>query len=143
MYRIRFHGRGGQGAVLAGGILATALVDTGGTVLSERQVRHDGQALQDLATALIAHAGGQAAAVAVAIEVPHGAVVETLLARGVVVFALNPKQLDRFRDRFTVAGAKDDRRDARVLADAVRTALINKRAGARASSPGARPSSGP
>ena len=33
----------------------------------------------------------------------------------------NPKQLDRFRDRFTAAGAKDDRRDARVLADSLRT----------------------
>ena len=33
----------------------------------------------------------------------------------------NPKQLDRFRDRFSPAGAKDDRRDARVLADALRT----------------------
>jgi transposase len=34
---------------------------------------------------------------------------------------LNPKQLDRFRDRHTVAGAKDDRRDAFVLADSLRT----------------------
>jgi len=92
-----------------------------GQVLSERQVAHDAQALQGLATALIERAGGQAAAVAVAIEVPHGAVVETLLERGLAIFALNPKQLDRFRDRFTVAGAKDDRRDAHVLADAVRT----------------------
>ena len=33
----------------------------------------------------------------------------------------NPKQLDRFRDRFSPSGAKDDRRDARVLADALRT----------------------
>ena len=38
-----------------------------------------------------------------------------------VVHSINPKQLDRFRDRFTVAGAKDDRRDARVLADSLRT----------------------
>ena len=37
------------------------------------------------------------------------------------VFSLNPKQLDRFRDRHTVAGAKDDRRDAFVLADSLRT----------------------
>jgi len=44
-----------------------------------------------------------------------------LLERGFVVFAVNPKQLDRFRDRFTVAGAKDDRRDALVLGDALRT----------------------
>ncbi len=32
-----------------------------------------------------------------------------------------PEQLDRYRDRFSPAGAKDDRRDARVLADALRT----------------------
>ena len=35
--------------------------------------------------------------------------------------AINPKQLDRFRDRFTIAGAKDDRRDAQVLGDSLRT----------------------
>ena len=34
---------------------------------------------------------------------------------------MNPKQLDRFRDRHTVAGAKDDSRDADVLADSLRT----------------------
>jgi hypothetical protein len=97
------------------------VLDASGRLLSEHQVRHAAQALQELATALIAYAGGAAAAVAVAIEVPHGAVVETLLERGLAVFALNPKQLDRFRDRFTVAGAKDDRRDAHVLGDALRT----------------------
>ncbi len=37
------------------------------------------------------------------------------------VHAINPKQLDRFRDRFSPAGAKDDSRDAEVLADALRT----------------------
>ena len=37
------------------------------------------------------------------------------------VYAINPKQLDRFRDRFSPAGAKDDSRDAEVLSDAVRT----------------------
>src|SRR5437016_14572878 len=47
--------------------------------------------------------------------------VEGLVERGFHVFALNPKQLDRFRDRFTVAGAKDDRRDAQVLASALAT----------------------
>ena len=31
------------------------------------------------------------------------------------------RQLDRFRDRFTVAGAKDDRCDAHVLGDSLRT----------------------
>src|ERR1700704_4301145 len=35
---------------------------------------------------------------------------------GFAVYAINPKQLDRLRDRISVAGAKDDRRDARVAA---------------------------
>jgi transposase len=64
---------------------------------------------------------GDAATVAVAIEVPHGPVVDTLLERGFEVYAINPKQLDRLRDRFSVAGAKDDRRDARIAAAALRT----------------------
>ena len=59
---------------------------------------------------------GDPGSVAVAIEVPHGPVVDALLDRGFAVHAINPKQLDRLRDRFSVAGAKDDRRDARVAA---------------------------
>jgi transposase len=59
--------------------------------------------------------------IAVAIEVPHGPVVEALMDRGIAVYAINPKQLDRFRDRFSPAGAKDDRRDALVLASSLRT----------------------
>lgn len=58
---------------------------------------------------------------AVSIEVPHGPVVDTLFDRGFVVYAINPKQLDRLRDRFSVARAKDDRRDAHVLADGIRS----------------------
>lgn len=57
----------------------------------------------------------------VAIEVPHGPVVEALQDGDFAVFSINPKQLDRFRDRHTVSGAKDDRRDAFVLATALQT----------------------
>jgi transposase len=59
--------------------------------------------------------------IAVAIETPHGPAVEALMDRGIAVFAINPKQFDRFRDRLSPAGAKDDRRDALVLASALRT----------------------
>jgi transposase len=59
--------------------------------------------------------------VAVAIETPRWALVESLVERGFHVYAINPKQLDRFRDRHTVAGVKDDRLDSFVLADSVRT----------------------
>ena len=56
-----------------------------------------------------------------AIEVPHGPVVEALIERGFKVHAVNPKQMDRFRDRFTMSGAKDDSRDAEVMASSLRT----------------------
>ncbi len=92
-----------------------------GTVLERRSVVHSGDGLHGLGDWLASVGQGQPDTVAVAIEVPRGAVVESLMERGFAVFSLNPKQLDRFRDRFSPAGAKDDRRDARVLADAVRT----------------------
>jgi len=89
--------------------------------VGERVVDHDGASLARLADWLWTLSAGQPQRVAVAIEVPRGAMVEGLLERGFHLFAMNPKQLDRFRDRHTVAGAKDDRRDAFVLADSVRT----------------------
>jgi transposase len=91
-----------------------------GQVCAELAVAHSGDGLEALVGELRARVG-EAGRIAVGIETPHGAVVATLLAAGFHVFALNPKQLDRFRDRHTVAGAKDDRRDAFVLADALRT----------------------
>src|SRR5215813_13965286 len=89
--------------------------------VGERAIDHDGASLAQLADWLWSVSTGRPQRVAVAIEVPRGAIVEGLLERGFHVFAMNQKQLDRFRDRHSVAGAKDDRRDAFVLADAVRT----------------------
>jgi transposase len=95
------------------------LLDNKGKVTGEKAFSHGGAGLSAMCDWLLATSG--ATAIAVAIEVPHGPVVETLLERGFRVHAINPKQLDRFRDRFTVAGAKDDRRDAKVLGDSLRT----------------------
>ena len=89
--------------------------------VGERVVDHDGASLAQLATWLWTLAGGQPQRVAVAIEVPRGAIVEGLVERGFHLFAINPKQLARFRDRHTMSGAKDDRRDAFVLANSIRT----------------------
>ena len=97
------------------------VLDRDRRLVGERAVDHDGASLAQLAAWLWTVSAGQPQRVAVAIEVPRGAIVEGLLERGFHVFALNPKQLDRFRDRHSVAGAKDDRRDAFVLADSVRT----------------------
>lgn len=89
--------------------------------VAERSFPHSGLGLTALADELTALAPSEPGRIAVAIEVPRGAVVDTVLKRGIHVFSINPKQLDRFRDRHTVAGAKDDRRDAFVLADSLRT----------------------
>ena len=89
--------------------------------VGERVVDHDGASLAQLAAWLWTVSAGPPQRVAVAIEVPRGAMVEGLVERGFQVFAINPKQLARFRDRHTMSGAKDDRRDAFVLADSVRT----------------------
>jgi transposase len=92
-----------------------------GELYSERAVEHSGRGLAEFMDWLGGLCHAQPQSVAVAIETPRGAVVEGLIERGFCVFAINPKQLDRFRDRHTVAGAKDDRRDAFVLADSLRT----------------------
>jgi len=89
--------------------------------VGERAIDHDGASLARLADWLWTVSAGHPQRVAVAIAVPRGAIVEGLLERGFHVFAIHPKQLDRFRDRHSMAGAKDDRRDAFVLADSVRT----------------------
>jgi transposase len=94
-----------------------------GEVLEEQSVDHNATAIHAFVESALRRVSGDASRIAVAIEVPRGALVETLLERGLHVYALNPKQLDRFRDRHSVAGAKDDRLDAYVLADALRTDL--------------------
>jgi transposase len=98
------------------------LTDARGGKVAERGFDHGGEGLAEMATWICRHAGGaEPAAIGIAIEVPHGPVVEGLMERGFPVHAINPKQLDRFRDRFSPAGAKDDSRDAEVLASALRT----------------------
>jgi transposase len=97
------------------------VLDDTGRVLAERSFAHSGEAIAAFAQWLHGVAGGDPGQAAIAIEVPRGAVVETLVEYGFHLYAINPKQLDRFRDRHSVAGAKDDRRDAFVLSDSLRT----------------------
>jgi len=96
-------------------------VDQTGRELEAFQVAHSGLGLRRLAQRLTELGGGNPGTVAVSIETSHGTIVDTLLERGFSVFSVNPKQLDRFRDRFSIAGAKDDRLDALVMASCLRT----------------------
>src|SRR5579864_7928340 len=97
------------------------LGDGQGKKIGQRKFAHGGTGLSDMIAWLLKASGGEAGQIHVAIETPHGPIVEALLERGFNVYSINPKQLDRFRDRFTVAGAKDDSLDADVLTDSLRT----------------------
>jgi transposase len=98
------------------------LTDGEGRKIGAKTFKHSGEGLAEMADWLMKTSGAEAAEqVFVAIEVPHGPVAEGLIERGFAVHALNPKQMDRFRDRFSVAGAKDDSRDAEVMASSLRT----------------------
>jgi hypothetical protein len=59
--------------------------------------------------------------VLVGIETDRGPWVTALVAAGYRVFAINPLQVARYRERGTTSGAKSDAGDAHVLADMVRT----------------------
>ncbi len=59
--------------------------------------------------------------VAVGIETDRGLWVTALHAAGYTVYAINPRQAARYRERHGTSGAKSDRADAHTLADMVRT----------------------
>ena len=98
-----------------------AVLDSSGRPIEQYNAEHSGEGLVVLINKLKQRTACEPALVAIGIEVAWGALVETLVEGGFTVFSINPKQVDRFRDRFTVAGAKDDARDALVLASSLYT----------------------
>ena len=98
-----------------------SVVDAKGKFLGERGFPHSCEGLSETIDWLLQLTTPDTERIAVAIEKPHGAVVELFLDNTIAIFSINPKQVDRFRDRHSMSGAKDDRRDAFVLADALRT----------------------
>jgi len=63
-----------------------------------------------------------------AIEKPQGRIVDFLLDHAVVVYPVNPKALDRARDRFRMSQSKSDCFDSYVLAEFLRTDHVHLRA---------------
>jgi len=61
------------------------------------------------------------ATVVVGIETDRGGWVQALVAAGYQIYAINPLQVARYRERHSVSGAKSDTADAHTLADMVRT----------------------
>ena len=99
------------------------VMDEAGRVLARRRLPEGPGGMAQLHAVVGAHLGedGQDAQVLVGIETDRGPWVAALVAAGYLVFAVNPLQAARFRQRHQVSGAKSDAGDAHALADMVRT----------------------
>jgi transposase len=94
---------------------AVCLVKPDGTVVRRLTIPHSAAGVARLREG-IAAVEAEPAAVLVAVELPDGLLVEALLDAGYVVDALNPKAVDRYRERTRVAGGKTDPAAAELLA---------------------------
>jgi transposase len=95
---------------------AVAVVDGRGRQVARRTVEHTAAGLRALIAFLGKHGVDE-----VAIERPDGPVVDALLAADLTVVVISPNQVKNLRGRYGSAGNKDDRFDAYVLADTLRT----------------------
>jgi transposase len=95
---------------------AVAVVAPDGEQTTRFSVSHDAAGLRNLVKRLLT-----AGVAEVGIERPDGPVVDALRQAGLTVFVIPPGQLKNLRSRYGSAGNKDDRFDAYVLADVVRT----------------------
>jgi transposase len=96
-------------------------VDLDGQIVLELTIDDTAEGWATLREKFAKHVGQDLSAVAVAVETNNGPAVERLLAMGCAVYPLNPKVAQRYRERKSNAGCKDDRLDAFSFADALRT----------------------
>jgi len=95
---------------------AVSVIDARGREVVRHTVEHSAAGLAALVDVLRG-----AGAEEVAIERPDGPLVDALLAAGMTVVVISPNQVKNLRGRYGSAGNKDDRFDAFVLADTLRT----------------------
>lgn len=92
------------------------IIDSTGEIVVRANLTADAAGIARLVAAFVDHDVQR-----VAIERPDGPVVEALLAADIEVVVVTPRQVKNLRARYGAAGNKDDRFDAYVLADVVRT----------------------
>ena len=99
------------------------LMDEAGRVLAKRRLPEGVAGIARLHEIIGQLLGEDAddAEVVIGIESDHGPWVAALVAAGYTVYAVNPLQASRYRERHGVSGAKSDGGDAHMLADMVRT----------------------
>jgi len=103
-----------------------ALMSEDGEVLAEFRVEDGVEGLSRIHTAIAEHVQDPSEAI-LGTESARGLVIQACVAAGYSVFEINPFAASRYRDRHQLSGAKSDRADARMLADAVRTDRHNHR----------------
>jgi hypothetical protein len=86
------------------------LMDAAGRVLARKRLPEGVAGMARLHELTGQHLGADAedAEVVIGIETDHGAWVAALAAAGYVVYAVNPLQASRYRERHGVSGAKTD-----------------------------------
>jgi len=99
------------------------LMDATGQVLASRRLPEGVAGMARLHELIGQQLGeaGEDAEVVIGIETDRGPWVAALVAAGYTVYAVNPLQASRFRERLGVSGAKSDPGDPHMLADMVRT----------------------
>jgi len=99
------------------------LMDQAGRVLAKRRLPEGVAGMARLHELIGQQLGEDAdyAEVLIGIESDRGPWVAALAAAGYTVFAVNPLQASRYRERHGVSGAKSDGADAHMLTDMVRT----------------------
>jgi transposase len=95
---------------------AVCVIDDTGSAIERFEVEHDAAGLRDLVGRLTAREVS-----GVAIERPDGPVIDALLADGLRVVVIASRHIKALRTRYGSAGNKDDRADAYILADVLRT----------------------
>nr|BFE63904.1 IS110 family transposase [Dactylosporangium thailandense]BFE64942.1 IS110 family transposase [Dactylosporangium thailandense]BFE65143.1 IS110 family transposase [Dactylosporangium thailandense] len=95
---------------------AICVIDGAGEPVERLVVGHSKAGIGKAVAVLVRHG-----VAGVGIERPDGPLVAGLLAAGLEVFVVPPSQVKSLRGRYGSAGHKDDRFDAYVLADTVRT----------------------
>jgi transposase len=98
-----------------------ALVDHDGHQLAKLRISDDSAGFHALLELLARHGDSAESLIPVAIETPRGLLVACLRATGRKIYAINPLAAARYRDRGSVARAKSDAADARMLANILRT----------------------
>ena len=99
------------------------VMNEAGKVLAKRRLPEGVAGMARLHELIGEHLGEDAdgAEVVIGTETDHGPWVAALVAAGYTVYAVNPLQASRYRERHGVSGAKSDRGDAHMLTDMVRT----------------------